>query len=631
MLLRHVTRKSFVLLRADEQVHEARRLLGRMALTHVIVRGREPAAYYLFTRQEASDRLRESPEETSISDALSLGEARPIEARAAYTSISKAPERCVVLESGSLVGFFDRATLRTSTRGRESRVWLKLTGEEFHAAEADAGGFSDALGSSPSLTLIADFPETIKVGETVSLLLSLSAADAGARVAASSPPPGSRIDFIVKPRLGFDLEDSGEASLFVPQQGKTSPLLQFRLKATGVGLGHLSIVALHGGQSLNVFDLQPTIEVAPSPEEAERLSLEESLGAVSLNPPDLSLLILETKAGSETLLDLRLMSPNPELGLNLARFGPVRLRSDPFSYFRDFFVDIENFSPGQIGQQRLSNKGSHLFQTLFPEDLQRKLWSLRDRIRTVQVQSEEPWIPWELCKLCGEEGGLTIEGAFFCEQFALTRWLPGTPLRPTLRLDDMAVVVPEDSGLSYALTERESIEAISRGKWRAHRIPATYTDVYHALASGKYGGWHFTGHGNIAENDPNRAYINLQGGQKLTPEDVSGVVSNLGIARPLVFLNACRVGRGGLSLTGAGGWARQFLRAGAGAFVSAYWAVYDASACKFAESLYRELASGQPLGEAARNARARIRASGEPTWLAYTIYAHPLAKVQFSS
>jgi len=201
-------------------------------------------------------------------------------------------------------------------------------------------------------------------------------------------------------------------------------------------------------------------------------------------------------------------------------------------------------------------------------------------------------------------------------------------MRLDLKLGEMAVVVPGDSGLDYAQEECEGLEAMSAGKWQTHRIPATYTDVYYALASGKYNSWHFSGHGNAGQNDPNRSFILLEGGQQLTPEDISGVVSNLGLAQPLVFLNACRVGRGGLSLTSPGGWARQFLRAGAGTFVGSYWSVHDESASLFAQAWYRELACGQPIGEALRNARAEIKGRDDPTWLAYTVYAHPLVKVR---
>jgi hypothetical protein len=211
-----------------------------------------------------------------------------------------------------------------------------------------------------------------------------------------------------------------------------------------------------------------------------------------------------------------------------------------------------------------------LFERLLPTDLQALLWQLRDRIKVVQVDSEEPWIPWELCKLQGREDGRIVEGPFLCEAFAMTRWLPGIESKPTLSLKNLALVLPRDSGLPLATSEGEYVLSLADGDRRVERIPATFLELRVALASGSYDGWHFTGHGGFRAPDPNRSAMLLEDQAELTPEDLSGVVSNLGLARPLVFLNACQIGRGALSLTDIGGWAAQFLRAGAAAFIGAY-------------------------------------------------------------
>ena len=125
----------------------------------------------------------------------------------------------------------------------------------------------------------------------------------------------------------------------------------------------------------------------------------------------------------------------------------------------------------------------------------------------------------------------------------------------------------------------------------------------------------------------------LENGEELTPEDLGGVVANLGLRRPLderplVFLNACQIGRSALSLTDIGGWAAQFLRAGVAAFIGAYWSVYDQAAHDFARAFYGRLLAGLSIGQAAQEARAVIRPLGDPTWLAYTVFAHPLATVK---
>jgi CHAT domain-containing protein len=120
----------------------------------------------------------------------------------------------------------------------------------------------------------------------------------------------------------------------------------------------------------------------------------------------------------------------------------------------------------------------------------------------------------------------------------------------------------------------------------------------------------------------------LEGGDALLPEEISGTVASLGLARPLVFLNACQIGRGAMSLTGAGGFAQRFLEAGAGAFIGTYWSVYDQPAIDFAKAVYNRLLAGTPIARAVKDARNQIQSSGDATWLAYTAFADPLSAVQ---
>ena len=81
-------------------------------------------------------------------------------------------------------------------------------------------------------------------------------------------------------------------------------------------------------------------------------------------------------------------------------------------------------------------------------------------------------------------------------------------------------------------------------------------------------------------------------------------------------------------MTDIGGWATQFLRADAAAFIGAYWSIYDEAAFDFAQSFYNHLLSGMPIGRAAQNARVTVKKNhkGNPTWLAYTVFADPLAR-----
>ena len=96
---------------------------------------------------------------------------------------------------------------------------------------------------------------------------------------------------------------------------------------------------------------------------------------------------------------------------------------------------------------------------------------------------------------------------------------------------------------------------------------------------------------------------------------------------PLVFLNACQVGRQGYNLTGTGGFAKAFLNSGAGAFISTHWSVGDTPAYDFSKTLYKELLNGKDMMTAVAAAREAAKNNEEVTWLSYVVYADPHAKV----
>jgi len=98
---------------------------------------------------------------------------------------------------------------------------------------------------------------------------------------------------------------------------------------------------------------------------------------------------------------------------------------------------------------------------------------------------------------------------------------------------------------------------------------------------------------------------------------------------PLVFFNACRSAGEIAGFTKPIGWARQFMAAGAGAFIGSLWFVRSDLARNFADAFYTSLVTERRrLGEAALQARrASMSDTGDPTWLAYTVYGHHGARV----
>jgi hypothetical protein len=74
-----------------------------------------------------------------------------------------------------------------------------------------------------------------------------------------------------------------------------------------------------------------------------------------------------------------------------------------------------------------------------------------------------------------------------------------------------------------------------------------------------------------------------------------------------------------------------FPRYAAAAFVGTWWSVVDDAALAFTQALYPRLLARMPIGEAVRAARAGVNTASDPlTWLAYTVYADPLAAAEES-
>jgi len=337
---------------------------------------------------------------------------------------------------------------------------------------------------------------------------------------------------------------------------------------------------------------------------------------------------------------------NPKLGLITESYPKQELSGNSLSVIDALFHLIEESSPSPLNRanhkadtkhdderlaamRRLEGIGEDLFQELMPE-------KLRDRLRTLvavgtfpaatfQIRSDETFIPWELLRIPGNTPDRS--GVFLAEAFGLTRWLLGHEQVTELPLREIALVTARQSELPYAGDEHGFVSSLSDDDHHVEEVEARYVVVMDAVDSRRHDGWHFTGHGVTFTENSSLWGLQLDDHRTLTSYDL-GSASGLGANRPLVFANACHSGRGGPGLTRTGGLARAFLNAGAGAYVGCHWALYDEPAYEFARAFYScFLEDVLPIGEAVRRARLEIRElfPGDPIWLAYTVFAHPLA------
>jgi hypothetical protein len=353
--------------------------------------------------------------------------------------------------------------------------------------------------------------------------------------------------------------------------------------------------------------------------------------------PDLTILVhRERNSGDGYRYQYILISPIQELNLWYQKFYSPDMTRTPLDFLNETFDNINQMHSEQNSDADhlsglLHNIGIHLYNRLFPDDIKRLYWeTLRDTVRSIVIISDEPWIPWEL--ICPFDQKINrLKDGFLCERFELTRWLAGThTYTNTISLNNLALLVPASDLESAALEARE-IQALLGTNARDIQPPSR-SNFNKLLQTGDFSALHFAGHGQHNENNPDWSRLILEEGRTLSPIDING--DNLGFCNnnPLIFLNACETGQSGYTLTGMGGWAEAFIQRGrSSGFIGSIWEANDDSARLFAVTFYKNLIGGCTVARATQLARIAIRKPNDPTWLSYSVYANPLAKLPTTS
>lgn len=450
------------------------------------------------------------------------------------------------------------------------------------------------------------------------------------------------IRVVLTPEDGLELLTEPTKTLQVTE-GDSEPVV-FYLRA--VRIGHQSVVIdFHAGSDL-LTSITHRLVAAEDRSDATPHKLPArglSIGAFRAPFPDLVLRVCTE--GNRLTYTLHYHTTEERI-----LKGPV-LRADPEQYRYQIIREIENLARGLDGdgrplfdtphllptaqemQRHLAKIGRRLYRDLFGEELAREYRErIRGRVRTLEIVSDEPWIPWELIKPY-DDG---VDDDFLCVQYTLSRWVSGgTAPAAEIIANTLACITPTDSGLAEAQVERDFVRGLAAQRGIADHSPA---EARRSLVEQLLEGntpiklWHFACHGNFDQQVPDNSPLILQDQYFLRPNDLVGrAQTRLRTDRPLVFLNACRVGQGGLALTGLGGWAATLVgHCRVGALIAPLWSVHDGAARHFAEAFYTACQqSGMTLGEAIRHARIATRNAfpDDTTWLAYSLYAHPNARL----
>jgi len=628
---------SFILIESDWPSARALRLVAglnpRWVVLHRLHDGED--LYYTFWVEDVVSKLSDGAD-LPVGEVLRLRESDAAPTRAADTD---AGGLAVVVSRGLVAGV---AVPEPASSGGPPR-WKGSAAGGYRGPfrsgfDADAGVDVDDSGldvddsgsdggSKPSPSVLraveASAPPQVALGDTVSLLVKLTSDVTKPGTVPLAVAIGDSVSVVVSASGGLEVLGRSDGEIKVTAAGE--PALPFKIAGRAIGPGEVRVYIFQPSQG--VSHIAVSIRVVDHVSDGNPTTARVRIEPVTARPPDLELDVLEEPTG----YTMWLRAADQHLNTS---FGPIKLPQDPRAFFGDFYADIESIltsaaTPPQK-LQRLASKGDYLFAKLVPSAAREQLWKLRPRIRSIHVQSEEPWIPWELIKLSGDDGtGLVVAGGFLCEEFEMTRWVLGLNYYPELTLNNIGVVTPGDSGLTAAEPERDALLDLKSPQRLVTPIEAEEVTLCKVLAGGKLDAIHFTGHGSATAASADRAEIELEHGSRLRPENLTGETANLGRRgnHPIIFLNACEIGRAGMGLNSPGGWPRGFLEAQAGAFVGPFWKVFDASAASFASSFYKALIAGASVGKAAFEARKQIQAASDPTWLAYSVYAHADARV----
>ena len=485
-------------------------------------------------------------------------------------------------------------------------------------------GETTAIGEPPRRYLTGILPERAPSQLRISLLVQVTMASAqggsGLLKPLAVPPEGSVITITVS---APDLTPTGdlEQDLQVPANGDSEPI-RFGFMTGRAGLHTLTIRAFSGGTFLGELALQISVEVGAALEEGPGKTA--VLAGLASEPGEVTLQVSRT---DEDRYSFQLIGETlypVELTRRLAG-DPTQVVGALVEELRAMSAKETRFASPELVRNRIRNLGAQLWADVVPEAIRRQFWAQAGRIKLFTVASDMDTVPWELLYPVDGDN----DNGFLVEQFPVVRRVYGQGRVRDLRLTSAAYVVPPGSPAN-AMDEVLGVRGLlppGISDWGVHASLDRLIELLEAAPSLL----HFACHNSFT--DKSGSVITLEGGP-LRPSDLAVAVQKHGLAAvsPLVFFNACRTAGEVPGFVQMMGWARQFMAAGAGAFIGSLWAVRSSSAKVFAEEFYRALLSDRkPLGTASLRARQAIAAeSGDPTWLAYTVYGNPSATVDQS-
>ncbi len=166
-------------------------------------------------------------------------------------------------------------------------------------------------------------------------------------------------------------------------------------------------------------------------------------------------------------------------------------------------------------------------------------------------------------------------------------------------------------------------------------VQATRSEVLARLGRDDQRIVHYMGHHYFNAENPAQSWVQLAGGDRLSPQDVADELgtSPVGLKWPWAFLNCCKSGtaeRARNSFGEAGTrWGPVLHKAGSHVTIGPYWRVDKIESVRLARDFYQHVLGDRwTIGAAMREIRSNPRPS---TRTAYTLFGDPTLRVRVSS
>jgi hypothetical protein len=361
--------------------------------------------------------------------------------------------------------------------------------------------------------------------------------------------------------------------------------------------------------------------------------------------PPASLVVREDHKDPDLLVSIEAASPEEDRDFHCTVISPhlkkyIKGASGTWkleSAARDLVSDyMQSFVERGASQAQRANRlrgAGNVFFRAAPKVFRDCYWALVEagkEIETIAIVSQEPFMPWEL--MVPNRPGDTTKREPLGIAHRVGRWSDpsGVSAPQHLLVSDSYIVAPVYralQNLANAKTEAAWVRDHFKGKLVT---PATFDGLDACFAAAGVTLIHFVCHGGsqgsqlmLAANDNKSPEGSLR---VLDLEDWPAAASAIGSKHPLVFLNACEVGRLEPSLIGIDGLAPAFARLGASCVIAPVWSVEDGAAHDVAQRFYEALLAQPAVPLAAifqQIRRDAYKPDGADSYGAYCFFGDP--------